>query len=204
MIIFYKLYSNISLALIWIIMVHYLTIFFFSCNWTARLTMSLNNTDELIIMIFRLLEKHGMLHVQLPLWECISWSFRIHNFFVDVFNLYINTTTVLNLRSLEIYVSNSKLLSNFTEIIIVTLVSSSPFGRSSQVLVFLYPASVRLAFNTSTCGCTCQVKCECHCYWKRGLIAAIRFLNYRWETIDWSFNKTITAIKKSLRVKCLC
>ena len=143
MIIFYKLYSNISLALIWIIMVHYLTIFFFSCNWTARLTMSLNNTDELIIMIFRLLEKHGMLHVQLPLWECISWSFRIHNFFVDVFNLYINTTTVLNLRSLEIYVSNSKLLSNFTEIIIVTLVSSSPFGRSSQVLVFLYPASVR-------------------------------------------------------------
>ena len=167
--------------------------------------MSLNNTDELIIMIFRLLEKHGMLHVQLSLWECLSWSFRIRNFFVDFFYLYINTTTVLNLRSLEIYVSNSKLLSNFTEIIVVTLVSSSPFGKSSQVLVFLYPASVRLAFNTATCGCTCQVKCECHCYWKRGLIDAIRFLNYRWETIDWSFNKTITAIKKmSLSVKCHC
>lgn len=147
--------------------------------------------------------------------ECFTFNCRFESvyrgrsefttFSLIFFYLYINTTTVLNLRSLEIYVSNSKLLSNFTEIIVVTLVSSSPFGKSSQVLVFLYPASVRLAFNTSTCGCTCQVKCECHCYWKRGLIDAIRFLNYRWETIDWSFNKTITAIKKmSLSVKCHC
>lgn len=90
MIIFYKPYSNISLALIRIIMVHYLTIFLFSfpCNWTARLTMSLSNTDELIIMIFRLLEKHGMLHVQLSLWECI-WLFRIHDFSVDFLNFIL-------------------------------------------------------------------------------------------------------------------
>ena len=121
--------------------------------------------------------------------ECFTFNCRSESvyrgrsefttFSLIFFYLCINTTTVLNLRSLEIYVSNSKLLSNFTEIIIVTLVSSSPFGKSSQVLVSLYPASVRLAFNTSTCGCTCQVNCECHCYWKRGLIDAIRFLNYR-------------------------
>ena len=140
--------------------------------------MSLNNTDELIIMIF--------------CWrnlECFTFNCRFESvcrgrsefatFSLIFFYLHINTTTVLNLRSLETYVSNSKLLSNFTEIIFVTLVLSSPFGKSSQVLVFLYPASVRLAFNTSTCGCTCQVKCECHYYWKRGLIEAIRFHNYR-------------------------
>lgn len=83
--------------------------------------------------------------------------------------LCTNTTTVLNLRSIERYFSNSKVLLDFYKKSSCNTCAIKTIWKrySRPCFSVLYPASIRLAFNTATCGWICQVACECYCYWKK-------------------------------------